>query len=735
MGTKRRVVTAVAIAVALLVPSTRTAHGQAWWFGKNKVQYKEFDWRVLRTPHFDIHFSDGYRDLASRAAVILEDGYVRLSRDFRHNIDWRIPVILYGSHADFQQTNVTWGLLPEGVQAFAEPLRKRIVLHFGGDHADFAHTAVHEMIHIFEFDIIYGSLLKSVFSQSLLFRIPLWFAEGISEYYSVGYDEEVEMFMRDATVFDYLPYNLDYAAGYMNYKAGQAAIHYIVETYGRPKVKEIMEQLRYQRSMEMALRNTIGVGTEQLTKDWKKAMRRRYWPLYADKKEPEAYGRRLTDHIKKHHFMNTKPVFSPDGEWIVFYSDRNGLDAIYLMNALTGKIRKRLLQAQMSTQFESIKSMSSLLSFSPDGDAIVFAAKSNGQDRLFILDVPEGDIRDEIALPIDFFHSPAWSPDGTRIAVIGTDRGQTDIYLYEPGSGSLAQLTDDVEDEKEPRWFPDGSRIVYTRVRRTTVEPVFVPDSLGIARISNVDLFDPVDVELSDGDIWSVEAATGVKRELIATPGDDRSPIVLPGGKEILFVSDEDGVLNIYRGSLEVGSYYRFTDVLGGIQLADYAPSRDRLVFSAFSYAGYDLFMMDDFSTKSTESYSTGSPIIVASGESGEPAGKPAFAEKTADEAGFAVAAPADTAKAEAPDSLRAEWAPEITAVDERVTTRLRITGTRSGDIPGEPGDALIPTASRRYGRACGPRLARCSRTGSSSSRITSATAWASSSRRGTGSA
>ena len=97
MGTKRRIVTAVAIAVALLVPSVRTAHGQAWWFGKNKVQYKEFDWRVLRTPHFDIHFSEGYRDLASRAAVILEDGYTRLSGDFRHNIDWRC--LLYTSDA------------------------------------------------------------------------------------------------------------------------------------------------------------------------------------------------------------------------------------------------------------------------------------------------------------------------------------------------------------------------------------------------------------------------------------------------------------------------------------------------------------------------------------------------------------------------------------------------------------------------------------------------------------
>ena len=679
MGSTRRIAAAAVLAVALLAPAPREANGQAWWFGKNKVQYKEFDWRILRTPHFDIHFSEGYRDLASRAAVILEDGYIGLAEDFEHNISWRIPVILYGSHADFQQTNVTWELLPEGVQAFAEPLRKRIVLHFGGDYADFAHTAVHELIHIFEFDIIYGSLLKSVFSRGLLFRIPLWFAEGISEFYSAGYDEEVEMYMRDATVFDYLPYNLDYASGYMNYKAGQSAIHYIAETYGLRKVKEIMEHLRYQRSMELALRNTIGIGTEQLTKDWKKSLRRLYWPLYADKKEPEEFGRRLTDHIQHHHFMNTKPAFSPDGDWIVYYSDRKGLDAIYLMNALTGKVEKRLLQAQMSTQFESIKSMRSLLSFSPDGGSIAFVAKSNGRDKLFVLSVP----------------------DGGRIAVGGTDHGQTDIYVYEIGAGTLRQVTDDVEDEKEPRWFPGGDRIAYTRVRRTAVDPVFLPDSLGIERIANIDFFAPENVEHSSGDIWSVDVATGSTRELIATSGDDRSPIVLPGGEELIFVSDEEGILNLYRGSLRFGSYYRFTDVLGGIQQADYSHEKDRLVFSAFSYAGYDLFMMDSFSDKSKESWSTGNSIVASGTEDEETAASflPRSGPDAAPETGDVDVARAvpdndgvpgspDTAVVAEPDTVSWPSVPGPGAVDERIAKRLRFTGVVRGGLPFDPPDA-----------------------------------------------
>ena len=201
----------VLVLLAVFLTSS-VLHAQAWWFGKNKVQYRDFEWEVLKTPHFDINFTKGYRDLAARTAVILEYGYAKLSRDFSHQIRWRIPVIVYGSHSAFQQTNVTWSLIPEGVQAFAEPMRKRMVLHFPGSNKDYVHTVVHELVHIFTFDMVYGSLLQSIFSRNFLFQIPLWFAEGTAEYYSVGYDGTAEMFMRDATVYDYLV-DLDRAGG------------------------------------------------------------------------------------------------------------------------------------------------------------------------------------------------------------------------------------------------------------------------------------------------------------------------------------------------------------------------------------------------------------------------------------------------------------------------------------------------------------------------------------------
>ncbi len=604
----------LAINIFLSILPDSLCYAQVWWFGKNKVQYKEFEWQILKTPHFDIHFTSGYRDLAGRTGVILEYGYGKLSGDLKHNISWRIPVILYGSHSDFQQTNTTWQLLPEGVQAFAEPGRRRMVLHFGGSNVDFSHTAIHELVHIFQFEIIYGNLLKSVFLRNMLFPIPLWFAEGTAEYYSAGgVDDECKMFMRDGTVYDYLPYNLSYAGGYMNYKAGQSAISYIARTYGQEKVIELMDKLRYQRSMEMTLQSTIGISTGELTKKWKDDLRRTYWPAFADKPDIDTIARKVTDHIKKHHYINSKPAFSPDGEYVAYYSDRGGLEGIYLMDSITGKKKKKLLVGSTESKFEYIRTRLSSLTWNPESSVIAFVAKSDGKDRLFLMDVRDRRITEKIDLPLDFFFNPVWSPDGTGIALVGTINGQTDLYLYDLEKERLFQITDDIDDEKCPAWFPDGKKIAYTRFPQLVLQPIFSVDSTGVERIGNVDYVDPGNVMSVTGDIWSIDIGTGEKKLLISTPGNDESPQVLSGGKEILFVSDESGISNLYRGSIEVGSYHRFTDILGGLFNPSVSEGKDRLVFSAFNSAGYDLYIMDNFEEKSGVSYSTGGPQMAGS--------------------------------------------------------------------------------------------------------------------------
>src|SRR5688572_7318807 len=94
------------LVVLLLLPSAAAAQ-----FGRNKVQYDAFDFKVLKTEHFDIYYYSREADAAAQAARMSERWYVRLSKLLNHNLRGRQIVVLYASHPEFEQTNVVEGIL------------------------------------------------------------------------------------------------------------------------------------------------------------------------------------------------------------------------------------------------------------------------------------------------------------------------------------------------------------------------------------------------------------------------------------------------------------------------------------------------------------------------------------------------------------------------------------------------------------------------------------------------
>lgn len=563
-------------------------------FGRNKIQYRHYDWQVLTTPHFEIHFYDGEEAFAQRAALVMEDGYRMLSNKLNETLPWKVPVILYGSHNDFLENNVSLELLSEGVQAFAEPSRKRIVLPFTGSYQAFEHTAIHELAHVFTFQIVYNRLLDNVFSRNALFGMPLWIAEGVAEYLAVGWDTDSDMFIRDAVIHDYLP-DLTMTSGFFNYKGGQSVFNYIERTYGREKVLEILDALAVTRSADGALERTIGLSTEELSAKWKKEMRKHYWPMYGDKAEVSELGRRLTNHIKDRAYYNTKPVLSPDGERIAYFSDRDGLISIYVMSTIDGKIVEKLVTGYRSNRFESLHFFTSSLCWSPDGESIAFVAKSDGKSQLYIVDSDNGDVQLKIEIRADGLSSPTWSPDGELIVASAVYGGQTDLVAVNVRTADFERLTNDVADQLHPRFFPDGKRVVFAYYPEVTAE---VPGDVSAESrriLSEMDFLATDNVRHGvTADIYEYDLETRLMRPVVDTGGDDSTPVVFDDNRKMFFTSDASGIRNLYVADLETGEYRRITDVLSGFYSPDVCVEKNRLVFSAFVKGGWDVYASDE---------------------------------------------------------------------------------------------------------------------------------------------
>src|ERR687891_1622867 len=140
------------VCLALVAGFSFPPPAEAQYFGRNKVQYDRFDFEVLQTDHFDVHYYPRERVAAEAAARMAERWYRRLSTVLRHQLRGRQPLILYATATQFRQTNVVGGI-GEGTGGVTEALRRRIVLPVGGTLRDLDHVLGHELVHAYQYDM------------------------------------------------------------------------------------------------------------------------------------------------------------------------------------------------------------------------------------------------------------------------------------------------------------------------------------------------------------------------------------------------------------------------------------------------------------------------------------------------------------------------------------------------------------------------------------------------------
>ncbi|MEW5701937.1 MAG: BamA/TamA family outer membrane protein [Candidatus Zixiibacteriota bacterium] len=575
--------------VAVVVLSTICpATAQMENFGQNKVQYRTFDWNYITSEHFDIYFYEGGYDLARFSAAVLESAYVQVSGELDHRVRKRVPVIIYQSHNEFQQTNVTGGLLEEGVGGFTESFKNRMVMPFTGSYEDFRHVLHHELTHAVTFDKLYGDGVGSLLSSRSFFSLPLWFAEGFAEYSSrYGWDTFADMVIRDATVHGYLQ-PLEWVGGYLAYKEGQSAILYMAERYGEEKISEVLSKGRFELSLDNSLKKAIGMGVKEFDEAWQKRLRKEYWPEISEREEPKDFAKQLTDHEKDGSYYNDKPVFSPRGDRLAIFSERADYTEVKVISAVDGQRLKRVLKGGASDRFESLHSFLSGMSFSPDGSMLALVAKSRGEDALFLLPVDGHGRQRILRLGFSALRSPVFAPDGNSIVLVGCRQGTNDLYRVDLHTSDVTRLTDDRYDEQDPEFDPSGTKLLFACDR-----PADGPSPLWLSGTQ-----DPQRFSYGDYNIFEADLTSGTVRPLTADSAENKTPVYAPDGQRICYVSNKNGIYNLYLIDSGETRSYPITDALSGCFSPTWSPDGRNIAFTAFFRGGFDVFLIKDIRPK-----------------------------------------------------------------------------------------------------------------------------------------
>jgi hypothetical protein len=559
-------------AALLLAPATALALGG--YFGRNKVQYQEFNFKLLQTEHFDIYFYPEEEEAAQMASRLAERWYARLSTLLDHKLRGRQPLILYASGPDFRQTNAIEGELGEGTGGVTEAAKRRIVLPFAGPLESTDHVLGHELVHAFQYDIT-NTNANSGPNSAL--SLPLWFIEGMAEYLSIGpVDPNTSMWMREAARREKLPDIKDLNnPRYFPYRYGQALWAYIGGKYGDGVIDDLLRTSIGRDGYDGAFKQILGVDAKALSAEWHTAQVVAYRPIAEATKMAAAFARPV---ITKQHSggtMNVSPEISPDGSRIMFFSERDlfSID-LFLADAKTGKIIRRITNTATDPHYESLQFLASAGAWDSASQRFVFPGISQGAPVLTIVNADTGRKLREIRLKeLDEVLNPAWSPDGNQIAFSGLVGGLNDLFVYDLSASALRRLTHDAYAELDPSWSPDGRQLAFSTDRFSTKLPALEAGSLRLAVM-----------DVATGDVREAGGFANAK---------NISPQWAPDGRSLYFLADRDGITNILTGVSGITTFSPAMSAGGG-----------HVVFSAYEEDGYNIYALD------TEQAVAGTPLV-----------------------------------------------------------------------------------------------------------------------------
>jgi hypothetical protein len=589
-------------AASILLPGP--AHAQQL-FGKNKIQYSDFRWRVMETPHIDLHFYPEEEELARWVATVAEEGAVELMQEMNVEPSKRIPFLLYSTHRDFQQTNVSPYLIPEEVGGLTDLIKGRVLVPHNGSYHRLRWVVRHELVHAIMLEKLSQVLREH--KKSRYSYPPLWYVEGLAEFLATEWDSRADMALRDAVINDHLVpihemWRID--GSFLMYKEGQSILMYIADKYGRDKVLEFLSSWWKKESFEELVVEILGVTVKELSDEWTEDVKRRYFPQVKDRDAVDVVATRMVEHgafnlgpcplpPRGPEAAATHPQSPADSAALgatqvapagmadstaaaeiefVFLSSYEGFPGLrhgrYQRGARPrdGAEPALLVKGGTSENFESLHFFESALDVNPASE-VVFAAKRGARDVLHIVDVDRGALVATLDFPdLVGLSSPGWSPDGQEIVVSGVSvAGHRDLYRVGRDGSSLCPLTNDHYDDRDPDWSPDGRRIVFSSDR--------CEDGPGGAY-----------------NLYLLEVATGDITQLTAGPHEDAEPAFSPDGRQIAFRSNRrDQVYDLYL--TDVGGQ---VEPLLGLQTSafdpEWTPDGRSLLFTSFVHQSFSIY-------------------------------------------------------------------------------------------------------------------------------------------------
>jgi Tol biopolymer transport system component len=545
----------------------------SYYYGKNKIRTRRFNWKVLQTKNFDVHYYTENLKLIKKIARVAEDAYQMLTRYLGVKKKNRIPIIFYRNHIEFEQTNL--GNITLGVEGAAEPTMNRIFVHGDRSFSEIRRTLVHELGHVFEFFILYQNVRRGSFRMR---RPPTWVMEGFSEFVTQNWDTYFDMTVRDLVLNDLLPQltnNLSFRGPNLGarttyYDIAHLIYDFIYDKYGDIGIRRLFKSLLGGGVFSSNRRffKLFNSTAKTFNYDLRRYAQNKF-KKFEDRENPEDYGIMIGPDMP--YYFTFSHEISPTGEMLAILTAnlRNGEFDVVLISAKDGKVIKNITPGFSVKEYGQIflsewnPTSGSKISWDKDSQKIAFFARKDLTNYIVLVDITTNKIVKMVKLPK--IHDPSsirFHPVKDEIYFTSIENSNSFLNRVNLKTNKISKISNGSLFIRSFDISPDGKHIISSvkkdKYFKLVYAPLFSPDS---------------------------------GKQITFGKHNDITPGFSLDGKKIFYSSDELTAYNIYSYDLENNERNRYSNVQTGNFFPVQIPNDpDNVIIASFYKQRFSLF-------------------------------------------------------------------------------------------------------------------------------------------------
>lgn len=546
-------------------------------FGKNRIQYRQFNWLYLSGENFDVYYYDGRKTVATEALQFLESEFDRITDLIGYPPYFKTKVFIYNSLTDLRQSNVGLNHTVFNVGGETEFIKPYVEVAHLGTAQEFKEELLFKISDLMLNEMMFGGNLKDMFQSSILMNLPDWFVDGASLYVSKGWNAEMDDYIRQL-MRTRRARRATRVSGKDAALVGQSIWNFIAEKYGKSSVANILNYTRVTRNEEKSVLITLGISFKQLMNEWRK--------FYGDQEKivsqsyvyPADSLLFLGQENKTTDFTTVK--ISPDGRFIAYAENDRGHYIVKVRDAKNGR-EKTILVGGSKVINQRVDYRLPLIAWA-DANTLGVIAVKNGQYVFWLYDLST---RTKLPRELERFsniRSMEFSSNGRLIVLSADFEGKSDLFLLSSRRDRVRRLTNDLYDDLDPTFIPNTNRILFSSNRTNdTLRAVTKPEFAKLT--DNYNLF-----------IFDLDSTNVVLKRITNTLGKDHAPTAL-NENTFYYLSDQRGIVNLFKYNTNSNIYSQVTNYAAGITSYDLNVNNNTLAYVMRKNFKQNIFVEENF--------------------------------------------------------------------------------------------------------------------------------------------